>query len=306
MLIKSLRSREGWFSNFSFRLILLFALVAGISSCTKDELIENTIPGNVPPPDQTIEDVTINNYINRVYVSVLARKPTDAEKDSAFTVLRKTNVSGTARKQFLDSVFNNKEYLPHLYDFARADLLQNLDTTFITQYLIIFNNALTDTAQKLFWDVYQYEIYRLDTLQRVPQDLKNHTIDIVQLHKRCVNNYFYDQINMGTENFVVSCFQHFLNRYPTTNELTQAENIVNGSPGALFLQSGLNKNDFLNIFFSSLNYYEGLATNLYSKFLARKPNSIEMGNATEKFKLNQDYVQMQKDILITNEYIGIK
>src|SRR5439155_24666436 len=129
-----------------------------------------------------------------------------------------------------------------------------------------------------------------------PNDLKTHQLDISHLHSRCANNYFYDQINMGTDNFVTSCFQHFLNRYPTTYELTQSKNIVDGVvPGILFLQSGQGKPDFLNIFFNSLNYDEGLVTTLYRRFLLRAPASIEMGNATEKFQQTHNYEQIQKD-----------
>jgi len=125
------------------------------------------------------------------------------------------------------------------------------------------------------------------------------------MQKRCINNYIYDQINMGAANFVISSFLHFLNRAPTTNELTQGENMVNGQPGTLFLQVGQSKPDYLLIFFSSLNYYEGEAVLLYNKYLFRNPSSVEMSNAATKYQSTLDYIQMQKDILSTNEYIGI-
>src|SRR5205085_1157862 len=126
------------------------------------------------------------------------------------------------------------------------------------------------------------------------------------MHRRCVNNYFYDQINMGSENFVISCFQHFLNRYPTQNELSEGKKMIDGAPAILFLESGQSKDDFINIFFTSRDYYEGLAINLYQRFLLRNPSSIEMGNAATAFVNTHNYVQMQKDILSTNEYIGIE
>jgi hypothetical protein len=111
---------------------------------------------------------------------------------------------------------------------------------------------------------------------------------------------------MGTENFVVSCFQHFLSRYPTAHELEQSKKMVDGTPAVLFLQSGQSKKEFISIFFSSWDYYEGLVVNLYSRLLYRKPTSVEMGLATQKFQQSMDYEQMQKDILVTNEFAGIK
>ncbi len=282
-------------------LLLLFSFLIFISSCSDEEVI----PDNAAPPDQTIENVTISNYVNRVYVSVLGREASESEKSTGYNLLRQNNLSNASRSQFLDQVFSSGSYLPHLYDFARTELLNNLDTAEITFYLSIFNLYLTDTTYQLYWSTFIYEIERLDSLQRVPSDLVNNLLDISHLHKRCANNYFYDQINMGTENFVISCFQHFLNRYPTANELSEGKKMVDGAPSILFLESGQNKTDFVNIFFASRDYQEGLAINLYNRYLLRNPTSIEMGNAVQAFSTSHDYVQMQKDILSTNEYIGI-
>jgi len=283
-------------------LVFIIFTVAVFTSCESEEVI----PDNTAPPDQTIENITISDYVNRVYVSVLGREASSSEKSTGFDILRQNNLSSASRAQFLDQVFSSPGYLPHLYDFARTELLNNLDTADITLYLAIFNFYANDTSQQIFWDTYRYEIERLDSLQRVPADLANHLIDITHLHKRCVNNFFYDQINMGTENFVISSFQHFLNRYPTENELSEGKKMVDGTPAILFLRSGQTKAEFLDIFFTSRDYYEGLAINLYNRFLLRSPTSIEMGNAAQAFDNTRDYIQMQKDILSTNEYIGIE
>jgi len=282
--------------------LLLFVFASIFSSCSDEEVV----PGNEAPPDQTIENVTISNYVNRVYVSVLGREASTSEKEDGFNLLRQNNLSLTSRSQFLDQVFSESGYLPHLYDFARVELLNNLDTAEITFYLFIFNLYVNDTVQQVYWDIYHHEIERLDSLQRVPSDLANNLLDIAHLHKRCVNNYFYDQINMGSENFVISCFQHFLNRYPTSSELSEGKKMVEGTPAILFLESGQSKDDFIDIFFTSKDYYEGLAINLFQRFLLRNPSSIEMGNAANAFINTHDYIQMQKNILATNEYIGIE
>jgi hypothetical protein len=282
--------------------LFLIAAASFFSACTKEEVI----PDNEAPPDQTIENVTISNYVNRVYVSVLGREASTGEKIDGFNLLRYNNLSLSSRSQFLDQVFSKNEYLPHLYDFARVELLNNIDTAQITFYLFIFNLYANDTAQQVYWDIYNSEITRLDSLQRVPSDLVNHTIDIQYLHRRCINNFFYDQINMGSENFVVSCFQHFLNRYPTSSELSEGKKMVEGTPAILFLESGQSKDDFIDIFFNSKDYFEGLAINLFQRFLLRNPSSIEMGNAANAFISTHDYIQMQKNILATNEYIGIE
>lgn len=289
-------------SNRKSTFLAAFFVLLFFQACKKEEIIS----GNEPPPDQTIENVTISNYVNRVYVSVLGREATSSEKTTGFDLLRQNNLSMDSRIQFLDQVFASSEYRPHLYDFARTELLNNLDTSAITEYLAIYHFLRSDITYQIYWDIIDYEIERLDSLQRVPDDLVNNRIDITYLHRRCVNNYFYDQINMGTENFVVSCFQHFLDRYPGTYELSEGKKMVDGTPAILFLESGQSKDDFISIFFSSQDYFEGLAINLYKRYLLRSPTSIEMGNAAQAFAVSHNYIEMQEAILSTNEYIGIE
>ena len=283
--------------------IFFIIVIVLFSACKKYET--DTISGNVPPPDGTINNVTVENYVNKVYISVLGRKPDSVELNSGMSVLTKNNLSAANRTQFLDSVFNHPEYYDHLYNTALSDLLNSLDTNNIPQYLAIFQPLLLDSAYIQSWNQLRFEITRLDSMRVIPTELKSGAINAIEMQKRCINNYFYDQINMGAANFVISSFLHFLNRAPTTNELTQGENIVNGTPGTLFLQVGQSKQDYLAIFFSSLNYFEGEAVLLYNKYLFRNPTSVEMTNAATKFQSILDYIQLQKDILSTNEYIGI-
>ena len=283
--------------------IFFIIVIVLFSACKKYET--DTISGNVPPPDGPINNVTVENYVNKVYISVLGRKPDSVELNSGMSVLTKNNLSAANRTQFLDSVFNHPEYYDHLYNTALSDLLNSLDTNNIPQYLAIFQPLLLDSAYIQSWNQLRFEITRLDSMRVIPTELKSGAINAIEMQKRCINNYFYDQINMGAANFVISSFLHFLNRAPTTNELTQGENIVNGTPGTLFLQVGQSKQDYLAIFFSSLNYFEGEAVLLYNKYLFRNPTSVEMTNAATKFQSILDYIQLQKDILSTNEYIGI-
>ena len=131
------------------------------------------------------------------------------------------------------------------------------------------------------------------------------TISVIGLQQRCAYNYFYDQINMGTENFVVSMFQNFLYRYPTDDELTQSKQIVDGFEGVVFLQTGHTKDDFLTIFFGCNNFFEGQVRDLYLRYLFREPTSVEMSDKASIYKNSLDYKALQKSILASNEYAGI-
>src|SRR5438045_6527594 len=99
------------------KLSLLFILWS-LFSCKKDIVIHD----NVPPPDQTIEDVAISNYVNRVYVTVLGHQPDSVHRAAGFSLLRNNNLSLSSQQQFLDTVFADDAYLPHLSYLARIDL----------------------------------------------------------------------------------------------------------------------------------------------------------------------------------------
>jgi hypothetical protein len=73
----------------------------------------------------------------------------------------------------------------------------------------------------------------------------------------------------------------------------------------LFLQSGSSKDDYLSIFFGSDDCYEGAVVRLYNDFLFRAPESLEMSVASIQYKNTGDYEQLQKDILATDEFVGI-
>lgn len=283
---------------------LLFSLLLIIfNGCKKEETV--TVADNTAPPDSTISNTTIENYINRVYISVLGREPSGTEYDFAYNLLRTNNLSIPVRNQFLDDVFADTDYRINVIDKAFIELLNSLDTTEITTQIFLFNLLLNDPQYQLFYAEIQKEIDRLTALQVASSDYTSGAINVIEVHRRMVNNYFYDQINMGSLNFVVSVFQHFLDRYPTNFELEEGIKMVDGNSATLFLQTGQSKTDFISIFFTSDDYYEGQVRGFYNRYLFRNPNSYEMTNNTQQYQASNNYEQLQKNILATNEYIGI-
>jgi len=270
--------------------ILPFLLLLG---CKKIE----EVPGNSAPVDPTVSNTLKENYVNKIYISVLERKPDSLEFRKAIQLLNQHNASAADRKQFLDSLFKDQGYNKVTYQIVKNNLLNNLDTASITKQINTFKTQLNPSNQ--------LQIDRLLALQQVPADLSSGVITMTEVCKRCVNNYFYDQINMGTNNFATSIFQNLLLRFPSSSELSNASNMINGSYALLFFQWGESKDDFLNIFFSSTDYFEGQVTDLYIRYLYRKPNSEEMASLGAAYKSNLDYMALQKTILSSNEYLGI-
>lgn len=286
--------------RFAILLLLPFLF---ITSCKKDDFVY--IEGNVAPPDSTIEEVTIRNYVNKAYISLLGRKATDVEYEAGLTILENGNADSTARGLLIDEIMNKDEYFHNEFETARENVLNNADTSDFTFFTQIFINAKTTTNDSVLIGWYDLAIERLELLQQVIPDLENDLIDFPEVHKRCIYNNIYDDINMGTENFVVSVYQNFLLRYPTTDELSQASKVVDGSEAIVFYEVGRSKEDFIDIFLSSDEYFEGQVRLNYLRFLYREPTTEELANATLTYKSNIDFKLMQKNILISDEYFGI-
>jgi hypothetical protein len=290
------------------RIVLLFwvsILFLGLHSCKKYE--EELIPNNVPPPDSTISEVLMQTYINKAYISILGRKPTESEFSEGFALVKQGNLNEASRLVFLDIVMAKPEYYPHVYDLARQELLNDLDTAEVTFNKTLFEYLMTLPENAAYVGQLQAEVNRLDSVQRIPSLLAtNQPFVVAKMHKYCVDNYFYDQLNMGTFNFVTSCFEHFLFRAPSDIELYNGSRMVDGFSGTLFFEEGGTKNDFLTIFFrTGDNYFHGQVRELYQRYLFREPSSEETVELALQYRNTGDYKALQKKILSMDEYVGL-
>ena len=283
------------------KLSFIFSVLI-ISSCTK---IADVIVGdNTLPPDNTIESTTIENYINKLYISVIGREPTDTEFSTDFDIFRSANLSQSSREIVIDGLLNKAEYYNNLFKLESEHLLLGADTSDINQNIHVLN-VLLSNSQGLDSIYFAENLARMMKLQEVLPGLANGTIFNIEMHKRMVDNGFYDEINMGTENFVVSMFQNFINRYPTMSELQSGKTMVDGGNASIFLVSGNKKADFINIFLESDEYFTGQTNILFNRYLFRAPTSEESINFSLDYINTQDYQLLQSRILSTNEFIGL-
>lgn len=266
--------------------------------CTKTEIEE--VSGNKPPGEKLVTQEMKDAYINRVYITLTGKKSTEEAFNQAQEYL--SNHEGVAgRLKVVSKVMDTEDYTIQLYDVARADYLESVDTSLIRSDYIQVLDAL-QSATGPSREYYLEAERELKALLEIPDGLIEGTIDVPEMHRRLVDNFYYDDINMGTENFVVATFQNFLFRYPTSAELEQGKLIVDGKPGSLFLQAGNSKGDFLDIFFTTDDYFEGIVISLYRKYLFREPDTDEMYNQTEALLNGGTYQQLQQQILSSDEY----
>jgi hypothetical protein len=186
------------------------------------------------PPDNTIENITIETYINKLYISTIGREPIETEFTTAFSTLREADISQESREIVIDGILNKDEYTGNLFKLECEHLLLGLDTADINLNIYVLT-GLRDMAQGLELLYFEDALERMLKLQEVLPGLGDGTISNMEMHKRMVNNNMYDEINMGTENFVVSMFQSFMQRYPTTSELENGKLMVNDNNSSVFL-----------------------------------------------------------------------
>lgn len=283
---------------------LLFILsIFSLSSCQKDpEII--LIGDNQVQPDETVPEVVKQNYVTKLYIGLLGRKPSSAELQQAMGGLDQSNAAVDARKQLLETVMAQPEFSVRMYEVAKTEILNNIDSTDIVFQIFVYNELLKDPNYQQFRAILEAEIDKLEVLLAIPNNLIAGTLDRRGMHAQMVNNFFYDEINMGSQNFVLSLFEYFLDRYPTEDEEAKSIGMVDGFGAVLFGKEGSSKGDFISLFFSSDDYLEGQVTDIYSDFLLRRPTSVEMSEGVKTYRSSGNYRELLKAILSTDEYLG--
>lgn len=278
------------------------------SACKKDPIV---IDGNEAPPDATVETVVKENYVNKLYISLLGRKATSAEFDAGMVIINQGNFSKSSRTELVQVIQGKSEFFDNEFKIACANLVNEADTSEARSWLNIYKQAQQSTNDKdaIAWQ--QMEIDRLSPFIPLVNNLRGGTVSFVEMHKTMVNNSLYDMVNMGTQNFVNSMFLNFMFREPTDSVLVNGIRMIDYDPGKkpapfLFSQEGHSKADFISIFFSSDEYFEGQVRAQYKRFLFREPSTEEMVGQTTKYKATNSFQALQIYVLAGNEYAGIK
>lgn len=283
-------------------LYILFVFTV-LSSCKKDNTI--LIENNAPPIDNTIENSTIDNYINKTFIMLVGREPIESEKSASRQILMADDLSEQNRKDFVNQLLGSYAFYKNEYKITRELLLNGADSIAIQKKINTQQNQIDKTTDADKIAGYQKRIDQFELMFTVAQELTDDSIDVPEMDRRCIDNQEYEQQNAGAENYVVSLFQNFLGRYPTSSELSECINMYNGKLGVLFFKNGGSKDELISIFLTSSEYFEGRVRLLYSRLLYREPNNLELSQATTDFQNDKNYEALYTSILIKDEFIGL-
>ncbi|MFM2047489.1 MAG: hypothetical protein RI955_35 [Bacteroidota bacterium] len=292
------------------KIVILFLSLLIIVACKKtthESVHENhVIAGNLLPYYNGVSTIKIQSYINKVYVDLLGREANSKELYDATIALINGNLSDGSRDTMVNGLINTKDFYVQLFLKTSGNMLNStgkqdvLDQINFYTYLYGFNLQNHDTVSANALLVENDKLIKLSTTDSL---LMINAIDINEFYRRFIFNYFYDEINMGAENYVKASFENLFYRLPTTAELTQSEAMINGlTNGTLFLQSGSSKGDFAYIVTHCNAFYEGLITTAYANYLLRKPTDVELNSNLASLSASKNYIALIKSILKSKEY----
>lgn len=291
------------------QVIFCFCAALLLAACAKDEVIHEDliIDGNEPPDVTGVSSVAVNNYINSLYIDLYGRTPTSDELLSASELLIAGNYDSLARLDVVQGLMNEWEYYKNINLLTSQLYLVDVDSMSI-QYQIDYWEYLvdlyTDLGDPTLAALYTWELNRLYPLASAHVDLSNETIGMSEYLRIYLDNYYYDQVNMGSLNFVISCFVNLFHRYPTDDEEASGVAMVDGATEQLFLMDGSSKGDFMDIMTTTPEFYQGLVISAYTTFLARNPTAAEIDKHMQELIDSGDYNALKKTILISEEYAG--
>lgn len=291
-----------------FLLLILFS-----ASCTKKETIYETdhqnvvIPGNVPPPAFGVTTLQLHNYVNKLYIDFLGREASQIELDDATQDLKAGGLGLEARELLitglqLDPVYYQRFWAAYSGQILLGITFETIDE-FILVYYLLYDQAI-DEGDTLLAQIILREVQKMEALRAAPEDYAAGLISINTYLGYMVNNLFFDEINMGTENMVLACFEQLFKRNPTEAELQAGITMVDGLPAQLLLRDGNSRNDFVGIMTSVPEFYQGLVIDIYTRLLRRQPTSVEVADGIQLLSEGGTYQILQRQVALSAEYAG--
>ncbi|MEX0810770.1 MAG: hypothetical protein WD048_01050 [Chitinophagales bacterium] len=284
-----------------------------LGSCAKEEkkeVYEDLIlKGNPVPSYSGVTGLQIKNYINKTKIDLLGEQPTEAEFSQWMDFLIEEELSDSSRAVMAANFMGDMRYYDRFFEWNSANMLEAINYAIIDtqiselEYVIYLQYANGDTLEA---QLLEKENIKLQLLRDAAAELRNENIDVSEFYTRMVNNDFYDEINMGTENFVIATFENLAGRLPTQYELQNGKAMVDGDLAILFLENGNTKDDFMEIFMHSEAFYQGIVQLQFDFLLARNANASELETLLPILKDQGDIRPVQTFILSTDEYAGFE
>lgn len=298
--------------SWTLGMLLLLAL----ASCRKEEVV---FEDNTAPPYAGVPTVQVNNYVNRLFIDLIGREPLDVEMALEVDSLEAGGLSMAARTSLVSRLMSSTAYVEgdssyhHAYFFKvyndlKARMIEGASEGILTeQYNQFYTQSLVDSLNGDFEAMQRNRqaANRIAEVQTSGIDLRLGQASIQEVHARMCHNAIYDEINMGSFNFVNATFSDLFDRFPTTEEFDNAYQIIEFDQAAVvFGQAAQNKGEYLDILVGATEFDEGLVRYAYRSLVSREPTSLEVFEALNNLNGNLTLGAVQLPVLISDEYAG--
>ena len=286
--------------------------------CQEDEIV--VVPDNQPPQGQYVSTVQIENYIQRCFIDLLGREALDEEMNFYFNLLKTNELSSEARDSMLldlqhdtsyrqgDSSYRHA-YSQRIYSLGKGRMLESVENDYIYQEMGQLQNDLSgaiNNGDSSLTAFFRERIQDAQAVLDIPKDYRLGLLTMDSMHVRLMDNLVYDQINMGTFNFVISAFDNLLYRYPTDAEYEAGYTMVEDNVSTILMgQSGTNRGDFIRIMTEGQAFYQGMIMWTFKTLLLRDPTPNELSFYIASYFVDKDFEKLQRAITRTAESASI-
>jgi hypothetical protein len=304
--------------------ILLFLLVILFTACKKEKEVV-TFTNNTIPDYAEVPTILVENYVNRLFIDLIGREPTDAEMDTEVAALEAGDLTLSARNSLVDKIMTSttfivgdtsyaQAYSQKYYDDNKSRFLDGMsEADVVYQYLLYKGIAYQDS---LNGSMIAYELNK-QVSEQVKSVILSRTqfqegqISAQEMCRRMCRNVMYDDLHMGSFNFINATFDDLFFRFPTEHELDEAFEPIEQVPdddldlsGYLFGHLFSDKVQYLEVLTSTEEFSEGMIRWAYLGLMAREPSSAEIYTQMNTLGSNYNIRAVQKSILTTDEYAG--
>lgn len=299
--------------------ICLITLIVILASCSKDKNV--VFKDNTPIDPTGVPTIVVENYINRMFIDLLGRAPTDIELQQYTNQLKDNDLSEASRIEILkklqsdsvelhnDGTYRDIYYL-NFYNSIKAKCIEGAADGELNR--IIGNASFSLKRARLLGDSVAVHrdsttIRRTSKLLEAKDDYKNGYIDIRDYFMFALNNPVYDIVNMNSFNFINAAYDDLFSRFPTDYEFQQSYEIIEyNRAGFIFGASATNKNEYCRVLTNSNEFTEGVIRWQYVLMLSRDPSTAELADFMSTFHDSKDVQWVQRQIMKTDEYANFK
>ncbi len=296
--------------------IIVFILFVGLQiSC--DSRLEEVITDNDSYSTTGISKIKIENYVNRLFIDIIGREPTDIEQSIEVDSINENDLSEESRLDLIyrlmtDTTYSINEgsyheaYCNNLYLLGKIRCLDGIPDAEFYKSIGTIKMGLYQDSLDQNWESYYgklNQIRRLELVVGSVKRLQNYELAYHEMFGFMIDNSIYDVLNMNTFNFVRASFDQLLFRIPTEQEYVQAfEMVESGKPSELLGETGNSKEDYVRIMINSTAMKEGMIRWAFQVFLQRPGSPSEIATLLEEYKIHEDINQIIAKIVVTDEY----